>query len=204
MKIEMIENHKIKVSLTVNDLLFYNIKPETLSPNSPELNKFLFNIMENVKKQTGFNPYCGQVIVEAIRSESGIVLYISRAKDADSNKNAVRKIKSVTVKSKKNKYLPGTYKFKDFENLCEAVTAMDVSFLTFSKLYMYQKEWYFILEPTEKNEECHYILSEYCDDFGGGLYNESFLDEHAKIVAEGENMISFLMGIKALYGGEEN
>ena len=204
MKIEMIENHKIKVSLTVNDLLFYNIKPETLSPNSPELNKFLFNIMENVKKQTGFNPYCGQVIVEAIRSESGIVLYISRAKDADKDKNTVRKIKAVTVKSKKNKFLSGTYKFKDFENLCEAVAAMDISFLTFSKLYKYQEEWYFILEPTEKNEECHYILCEYCDDFGGRLYNESFLAEHGRNVAEGENMLSFLMGIKTLYGGKES
>ena len=206
MRIEVVENHRIKVSLTTNDLMYYNLNPETLSPESPELNKFLFQIMEDVKKQTGFNPYCGQVVVEAVRSNSGITLYITKVGINTAVQGAVspskRKIKAVAVKSKKPSYSNIRYMFSRFDTLCNALTNMSAKALSLSSLYTYENKWYFVLGDADGFEWMHCILCEYCDKFGGDLYTEAFLQEHGKCVAAGERLISMTDGIKELNKSE--
>ena len=78
MKIEKIEANKIKVSLSELDLIDMNINVKSLTPDSPRLHNFLYEIMEKVKAETGFNPYSGQVVVEATPHDDGITLTVTK------------------------------------------------------------------------------------------------------------------------------
>ncbi len=194
MKIEKVENQKIKVTLSESDLMYYNLNPKEITRNSPELHRFLFQIMENVKKQTGFNPYCGQVAVEAVSSEKGITLLISRISPAV-NKDKLKKIK---VSTSKRVMIKNRYLFESFDNLCGALCALDEGILEKCTLYSYNDGWYFILGNCTGFDRQHCILSEYCTNFGGIVCTEPFLSEHGKLIASGKSLLSMVKGIKEL------
>ena len=78
MRIERLNNDKIKVTLTTSDLVNLDIDMEQLTPDSRELHTFLFHIMETIREETGFNPYNGQVVVEASPSRDGMSIVVSR------------------------------------------------------------------------------------------------------------------------------
>lgn len=194
MKIEKVENHKIKVTLSESDLMYYNLNPKQMTKNSPELHRFLFQIMENVKNQTGFNPYCGQVAVEAVSSESGMTLIISRISPTVS-KSSLKKVKASAAKRVLTK---NRYYFDSFDDLCSALCALEPDALSVSTLYECDGSWYLILGSCRRFDRQHCILSEYCTDFGGKVLTEAFLSEHGRMIADGEKLISMANGIKEL------
>ena len=194
MKIEMLENDKIKVTLTLEDLVLYDISGETVSPDSPKLHKFLFKIMESVKEKTGFNPYNGQVVVEAVQDMTGITLFISKLKtigEIDIKKNFCKNIKSVKVNIHKNRYL-----FKSFKNLYDAVLMINEDDLRNSALYKYDEKYY-ISVPSKKTA-LNSVLREYADIVLENGFSDLFLKEHGKLIANDEKLVSMVKGIKAL------
>lgn len=80
MHIERLEENKIKVTLTRADLLNMNIDINKLGSESTELNSFLFRLMERIREETGFNPYGGQVLMEAMPTVDGINIFVSKVK----------------------------------------------------------------------------------------------------------------------------
>ena len=109
LKIEKIEINKIKVTLSALDLIDMNISVKSLTPDSPVLHGFLHDVMEMVKAETGFNPYSGQVMVEATPSDDGIVLMVTKLSEEKK-----KKPKNVRVAG----YRKITYRFRHFENIC--------------------------------------------------------------------------------------
>ena len=93
MRIEKLNNDKVVVTLTTADLTTLDIDIKQLSPNSKELHTFLFHIMETIHKETGFNPYSGQVVVEATPSSEGITILVSRLNTAAKKVRILRKRK---------------------------------------------------------------------------------------------------------------
>lgn len=78
MKITKITNNEIVVFLNEMDLELFDITPESMGTKSASLHKFLFALMETVSTETGFNPYDGQVVVEASPYDGGIKLSITK------------------------------------------------------------------------------------------------------------------------------
>jgi len=211
MKIEKIDNQKIKVILDADDLSHFNLKPETLTADSAQLHKFLFHIMENVRRETGFNPYSGTVAVEAVHSPNGITLYISSVapdcmKTRETKSEKVKKINPDKVRPVRAKKINARnrYCFNDFSALCSALCHIGVGALGVSSIYKYEEKWYFVLGICKTYEETHCILCEYCTMYGGSLYGESFLREHGEIIASGESLVSMADGIRKLYYDEVN
>ena len=111
MQIEKLEENKIRVILTTADLLNMNIDINSLGKESVELNKFLFNIMERVKEETDFNPYGGQVLMEAMpMGDDGISIMVSKVQsDAIRlSKEKFKKIRAVRIKEFEGKPLKET------------------------------------------------------------------------------------------------
>lgn len=191
MKIEKIENDKIKVSLTEEDLMFYDLSQDTVTPDSPKLHNFLFEIMDSVVKQTGFDPYSGQVVVEAFQHKSGITLLISKLKTVGQAVE-LKKAKSVKINKniRKNRYI-----FEDFHRLCKALTLSSLPELKNSSIYKYENKWYVTVFARKNKLNC--ILSEFCDSISENV-SELFLKEHGELVARDENLISMVKGIKSL------
>ncbi len=201
MKIEVLDNKKVKVTLTVEDLIYYNLKPEKLSAQSPKLQKFLFNIMDNVRRETGFNPYMGAVAVEAVQSGEGIVLYISGLNVGDSQAKNVTingETKRIKVFCRKNVSPQNSYMFDDFSDVCSVLINLSNDSLEVSRIYKYEKSWYFLLGACDGFERAHCMLTEYCTGYGGMLLSETFLKEHGEIIAEGSTLVSMAEGIRKL------
>ena len=106
MRIEKLNKDKIKVTLTTAELINLDIDVKRLSPDSKELHTFLFHIMETIREETGFNPYNGQVVVEATPSQDGISILVKRLNKGIKKITEEQFKKVVSVKPKKKE--PGT------------------------------------------------------------------------------------------------
>ena len=127
MRIEKLNKDKIKVTLTTAELINLDIDVKRLSPDSKELHTFLFHIMETIREETGFNPYNGQVVVEATPSQDGISILVKRL-NKGIKKLPRSSLKVVSVKPKKKE--PGTecvFYFETFNDMCGAISEMDKS-----------------------------------------------------------------------------
>lgn len=102
MRIKKISNDKIIVQLTDMDLEYFDLDFDERTPQSADLHKFLFEVMELVKTETGFDPYHGgQVVVEASASQNGMSLIISKihTNKKQITRDEFARVKGIKVKS---------------------------------------------------------------------------------------------------------
>ena len=127
MRIEKLNKDKIKVTLTTAELINLDIDVKRLSPDSKELHTFLFHIMETIREETGFNPYNGQVVVEATPSQDGISILVKRLK------KGIKKITEEQFKSfgqpKKKELGTECVFYLKISMICGAISEMDKSIL---------------------------------------------------------------------------
>ena len=79
MRIKKISRDEVMVYLTMQDLEHFDFNPGVKIPQEADLHRLLFQVMELVQTETGFDPYHGgQVVVEASASAVGMNLAISK------------------------------------------------------------------------------------------------------------------------------
>ncbi len=189
MKIERIQTNRIKVTLSALDLVDMNVSVKSLTPASPILTGFLHEVMEKVIEETGFNPYDGQVMVEATPEEDGIVLIVTKLSEEKPKKQQIRGVK---VKSHRKPTLT-TYKFSAFSDLLSLFKASTPAVFKNSALYEYMGDFY-IIAPKDSIK----YISEFTDSKANTCLSETFLCEHGKLHAKGENLVSMAKGVKKL------
>ena len=184
MRIRKISSDKIVVQLTDSDLEYFDLNIYESRPQAEDLHKLLFEVMELVKTETGFDPYNGgQVVVEASMSQSGMSLIISKVCSGKKRmtRDEFSKVKNITVKSDvsaddianiakcvglKTKRLKHhtskitTFIFNDFQDFENAVCALGETNFSNTSLYRTGKRYALIFKDTLKDEE-HNVLSEY-------------------------------------------
>ena len=196
-RIEKLELNKVKVIVYPVDLNDMNINIKTLRPDSPQLHTFLFEVMERVKKETGFNPYSGQIVVEALPMEDCVeltVTKISEKKPRDAMKSKPKRVRAVL----KNKEDTNTlYTFESFDNLCKALMCLNESVLNSASYYRIENNH--LLNLKNVTLETHTVLREFMSDFDNSKLNENFLREHGELIAENDRLITMAKGISDLY-----
>ena len=112
----------------MGDLELFDLSPDSFEPKSVDLHRFLFILMETVREETGFDPYDGQVVVEASRVDGGIHLSISKVGRSKRkiSRAEFNKVKRVRVKGVRSGYMQKhglQHKFDDItdEELYKAV-----------------------------------------------------------------------------------
>ena len=104
MRIKKISGDEVTVYLNSNDLEYFNFHVENGIPDEGDLNSFLFDLMELVQTETGFDPYNGgRVMVEAIHTAHGMRLNICRigkAKREKLTREQFKKVKRIRVREK--------------------------------------------------------------------------------------------------------
>ena len=190
MKIEKIEINKIRVTLSALDLVDMNVNVKSLTPNSPRLHSFLYEVMEKVKEETGFNPYTGQVVVEATPNDDGIILMVTKL--SEHKEPLKRKPKNIRVAGHRSvKKL--TYKFDSFEHLCRLFSCSEPKSFYSAGLYEYMENFYLV---APKNAAA--ALSEFGDAKDTLSLSESFLEEHGRFHAKGEDLVAMAEGVREL------
>lgn len=101
MQIRKISKNEINVYVSEQELMGYNINADgEKMPESAELHKFLFELMDTVYVETGFDPYGGQVVVEATPLQNGMNFTISKiGRKKQMTKAEFANVKSIRVKS---------------------------------------------------------------------------------------------------------
>ena len=104
MRIKKISGDEVTVFLNANDLEYFNFHVENGIPDEGDLNSFLFDLMELVQTETGFDPYNGgRVMVEAVHTSHGMrlnICRIGRAKRKKLTREQFKKVKSIRVREK--------------------------------------------------------------------------------------------------------
>lgn len=199
MRIERLTESRIKITLTTADLSGLDINIEQLTPNSKELHAFLFHIMETIREKTDFNPYSGQVVVEATPHKDGISIIVSKLQPEKRHmtREQFGRISSIKPKIKNSLAPARIYYFDDFQNLCDALVRLREETLVNSDLYRDQNDYCVIL-----NNRCaateEYILGEFASNKSSYPMQAEHIMEHWTEVACGEGLRKMAEGITGL------
>lgn len=125
MKIEKLNENKIKVTFNIDDLAEKNIDLYSFMHNTPETQDLFWDILNEAEKECGFNVDNSMIYVEASTSGGGnFSLIVTKTNERPSvlssvnstyNKKTFKlKRKNVSINTTQN-----IYKFETFDDVCE-------------------------------------------------------------------------------------
>lgn len=153
MKIEKLNENKIRIFLNLDDLKEKDIDLHTFMSNSIETQKIFLDMLEKAEKEVGFKTDNYRIIIEAIAlsSETFVLTVTKLKKEIDSEKTTYKKvhIKRKTANLTKNDYIYCFSSFEDFYNFCNIFSKEPLMnkqcFCENCSLYLYKQEYYLIL-----------------------------------------------------------
>ena len=221
MRIKKISSDKIIVQLTDSDLEYYDLDIDQSRPQAEDLHKLLFEVMELVKTETGFDPYNGgQVIVEASMSQNGMSLIISKIRSDKKRmtRDEFSKVKNITVKSdisaedvteiakrvglktrekKRNTVSKTTFIFNSFQDFENAICAVGETDFSNVSLYRAGERYALIFNGNLKDVE-HNILSEYSIHIKYGDIAALSIRESWDLTAENEELLEMADNLRKM------
>ena len=203
MRIERLAENKVKVTLTGDDLSGFDISVKKLSKNSTELHSFLFKIMETIREETGFNPYSGQIVIEAQSVGDGISITISKIEqNITKTIEKVRNGKRIRARVRESGADVCTYYFDSFDALCEAVINIAPSVHKTAALYKLDGQYCYIVDFDGALFKSGGLLCETISVLAEFSVRSSVLPmqhlhikEHGRLIAEGDSLVSMYEGL---------
>ncbi len=184
MKIEKINDNKIKITLDVNDLATRHIDAKSFVSNTPESQDLFWDVMREAEK-IGFNVDESMVYVEAHINNTGVfTLIVTKTQNAPSTAPKSKpKGSSYTLKRKpqtddKNNNL---YKFQNINDLISFCRLIKCTSTDKSSLYSYDNSYYLdtkncdikeVFEFASKDANTNYTLSKIYE-YGTTIYKEN-------------------------------
>ncbi len=206
MRIEKLNSNKVRVTLTGDDMMGFDINAERLSRNSAELHNFLFKIMDTVHKETGFNLHNGQVVVEAQSMGDGMTILISKINCVSKGvTETVRNGKRIIARVNEKRKGTGTYYFESFDDLCKAVTMINDEVHSTNSLYRMENGYCYLLDfenpyfEEEKNLcEVISVLREFSSKELAYRNQHIRVREYGEFVAKNEELISMAENLRKI------
>ncbi len=219
MRIKKISSDKIIVQLTDSDLEYFDLDIDRCRPQAADLHKLLFEVMELVKTETGFDPYNGgQVVVEAAMSQNGMSLTISKLRPENKklSREEFAKVKRISTKSaltaddvrsiadgmresrpKKSTSKKSVHIFNTYADFEAAVCVIAADGLKDAQLYR-RGGRYALVYAAMPEHRVENLLSEYCvhtlhNDVAAYSIGESWVP-----VSEGEALVTMAENIRKM------
>ncbi len=159
MKIEKLNDDKIRITLNLEDLKEKDIDLHSFMSNPIESQDLFMDMLEKAEKEVGFVTEDYRVMIEALATSNGnFILTVTRIGD-ENKKNACRtkklniKRKIAHIDSKKAIYCFES--FDEFIGYCEFlkndILVHIENLLDQAKLYEYQERYYLVLENLHMN-----------------------------------------------------
>lgn len=182
MKIVRLAPDRVRVFLTGGDLLNMHIDSGTLSPDSPRLSLFLYEILEAVKEETGFSLQDGQVVAEAIPKEDGIILELSHL--AGREQKPVKNVKKDSI----------IFEITGFDELSELLKNIQTVHLLNMRLYFAGGNYY-VAVPKRRVPA---ILCEYSLKSQKSAVAEYKIAEYGRLIAGGYRLMCMAAALKKI------
>ena len=154
MKFEKLDDTKIRIKVSINEMKANNLSAESFFSNSTDSQKLLNNMLIQAEKKLNFKPEDSQLLVEAlVLSDNECVFTITKLENEKTNQKS---------------YNGFTFKFEifdDFINLCSFLNSLE--FLCLSEIsknfaLIYYKQAYYL---TLINENSYTLAVEYIKTF---------------------------------------
>lgn len=181
MKIVKLTRDRVRVFLTVGDLLEMKVDSGKLTPDSPQLSLFLYEILEAVKEETGFSMQDGQVIAEATPKDDGIILELSHLEDREQR---VKPIKKDSI----------MFEITGFEELEALLKNIQTAHLLNMRLYFCDGNYY-VAVPKKRVPA---IMHEYALKSQKSAMAESKIAEYGRLIAGGYRLICMASALKKI------
>lgn len=197
MKIEKINENKIKIILNHQDLASKNIDFHTFMANTIDSQDLFFDVLNTAEKEFGFDTKNYQVRIDAFAISSGdFILTITRSLPSevkDLNILTPSK-KKVTAKRKKTSYdfTNIIYSFNSFDDFCNFISFFYFENLPYSNiaknivLYEYKDNYYLLFKQINLNYTYLKKLFSFITEFATYKTNPdlfiTILSENGKII----------------------
>lgn len=148
LKIEKLNENKLKITLSIDDLEERNIDLQSFIYNSPESQDLFWDMMQEAEKEYGFDVDESMIYVEASSSGPGMFTLIVTKSDSVLNNQTTAKTKSKTKTirlKRKNIDIDAQkvlYLFQSFDDVCDFCKTIDIENLFKNTLYELDNEFY--------------------------------------------------------------
>lgn len=159
MQIEKLNNNKLKVILSANDLEENNIDLNTFMANSLESQELFFDILDMAEEKFNFYVDNSKLVIESVSLANNIFIF------------TITKLSEYKNKDSQN-YI---YCFNHFDQLASIFSFIKKK--TFSSIYTYNDKFYLIID---KNDKLNTILEEFSNSKIDSSYLENILMEYGK------------------------
>lgn len=201
MKIEKINENKIKIEIDAFDIKEWNVDLKNFVNNTPEARNMLWHALRRAEEDVNFRVGESQLMVETLPgSDNGFVMMVSKleseAEVAEALERTGKRIKQIEFKIRK-KGRPQTllriFKFPDFESLCDGVREFFEVYMGESRLIKYQGEFFLELLPRDAFGifEMENVLSEFAEKMPNPLSLQGVLNEHGLVMMK-ENAVMLI------------
>lgn len=188
MRIERINENKIKVTVNKEDAKIWNVSAQNLTENTPEAQDLFWFALRQAEKDVDFKVGGAQLLVEATGGSDGFVIYVSKLKSClemmKSPKNEEIRQEAEMRRERKRRETPRAtvFEFCDFDTLCDCVRQIKDAFFGKSSVYKYKERFYLLLITSDSMTffEGENVLSEYSKRVPNAAVFEGVLKEHGK------------------------
>ena len=193
MRIEKVDENKIKVLIEDNEAKQWNISFQSLCENTPQMRRVFQTAVAFAEENIDFSVDGAKLFVEAIHSEApyDFGMLITRVCSEDELKHAIKscayqgKLRKTRMEIEKRSRRPRMiYRFAEFENACIAVGEMAGIYRGESRLYKYQGAFYLLLELSSEDsvKDMEAVLGEFGYAVQNGQYMHGRLNEYGQVM----------------------
>lgn len=197
MKIEKLNENKIRITLNIDDLNERNISMQSFMSNSIESQDIFFDMLDKADEEVGFNTDDCRIMIEALALKNGVFVLTITKFEYDGEKSTLkRKNVHIRRKSPAINLKKTIYSFESFDAFCEFCTFLrntldEAQILDFAKksdLYEYSSNYYLVLSNININSKSlKYICSsitEFAHFVNSSELFESKIKEYGILIAE--------------------
>lgn len=148
MKIEKLNENKIKITINIDDLAEKNIDLYSFMHNTPETQDLFWDILNEAEKECGFNVDNSMICVEASTSGAGnFILIVTKTNEKPiltTNTNNSFKKKNLKLKRKTISLAlsQNIYQFDSFDDICDFTKTIDIKKAENDILYSMNNKYY--------------------------------------------------------------
>ena len=193
MKIEKLSSNKIRVTVTPSELTVWDINPQAISPDSPQLKEFIASLLAQSAEETGFDLASTSILVEARPQGNDFVFVITQLAYGIEETR-----KELTRAIIRKKLLSGQYRAK-------SSSAPALSYFRFGALsdfaafwraagpdgmdgaVLHEAEGAYILGLRRAETRLRLLAEEFAEPVGSNGF-ELYLREHGRVFARAEDL----------------
>lgn len=195
MKIEKLNENKIRITLNMKDLMEKNIDLHSFMSNSIESQDIFLSLLDKADEEVGFSTDGCRLMIEALALKDGhFVLTITKFEHAEERTIPKKKNLHIKRKNPEVNFEKTIYSFESFDSFCDFCNFLKnvlskkqiIEFAKTSDLYEYNSNYYLVFTNIDTNSSSlNYICSaitEFAHFVNSSELFERKLKEYGKLV----------------------